>query len=130
MGDNFHLPIVGKGNKARTVYLPAQVMGRIAEYLNPQVFILETNRGTQFDPINLYRRVRKITSKAINKPVSPHAFRHSCAMTLLDQGMDIKSVSHYLGHSHISVTLQYYIHHQPNAENVGKALMRHVDEDL
>lgn len=42
--------------------------------------------------------------------INPHAFRHSAATNLIHQNADVVMVSHMLGHSKPSVTLDIYSH--------------------
>jgi site-specific recombinase XerD len=45
----------------------------------------------------------------IIKRVSPHVFRHSNATTLLEHGVNIRSIQEHLGHTHVETT-EIYTH--------------------
>ncbi len=45
----------------------------------------------------------------ISKNITPHAFRHTFASLLLEEGVDIKYIQEFLGHSSITTT-QIYLH--------------------
>ena len=55
-------------------------------------------------------RYHKVLKKAGIKDINYHALRHSFATRCIECGVDIKSLSEFMGHSNVSVTLNTYVH--------------------
>ncbi len=119
-GSNISIPIIGKGNKQRFVFISKACAVRLAQYLNEREQYL-SQRNIQQDALfinakggrlgrkgvayNLERRLLKTEIPQFHS----HSFRHSFATHLLDNGLGIRELQSMLGHSSISTT-QIYTH--------------------
>ncbi len=116
--------IIGKGGKARVVFLSQRATDWIIKYLNERndhykpLFIHHKGvsaPGTPDEKMRLtVRSVQRMVKKYSHKmklpvEVTPHVMRHSFATDLLMAGADIRSVQEMLGHKNISTT-QIYTH--------------------
>ena len=115
---NFFVRILGKGDKERKVYFgnPAVIAAFSAytqykEYAGFKSEYLFLNKfGQKLSTQAVRNLISKYTRLAgIEKNVTPHVFRHTFATLLLEEGVDVKFIQEFLGHSSISTT-QIYIH--------------------
>ncbi len=116
--------VIGKGGKARVVYISKRAVIYIDKYLKTRsdkdrpLFI---RYGGKKDIINEEEKMR-LTPRSIERMVkhyvrlaklpvdaTPHTLRHSMATDLLRSGADIRSVQEMLGHKNIATT-QIYTH--------------------
>jgi integrase/recombinase XerD len=114
--------LCGKGNKVRLCPIwqrTAQLLRKLIS-MNPpsdnpadqKVFL--NDRGgplTRFGVRYLLRKYVDVAAKKAptlaDKNIHPHSLRHSTAVHLLKAGVDIATVSQWLGHSGLNVTMRY-----------------------
>lgn len=113
----------GKLGKQRYVPFTEQSASYLKEYIyigRPQFIrkaekkkrktLFISNRGLPLDSQTLLNRVNYLVEKAkIDKKIGLHTLRHSIATHFLQKGMDIYSISEFLGHSSLEST-QIYTH--------------------
>jgi site-specific recombinase XerD len=122
---DLELGIIGKGGKPRTVYFSERALEYIRKYLGIRNGIKNMNskalfvnfRGDKKDnadirltPRSIERIVKKYAMLS-GVPIftTPHTLRHSYATDLMNQGVDLRSIQEFLGHSNIATT-QIYTH--------------------
>lgn len=114
--------VIGKGGKARVVFLSKKAIEWLARYLDNRqdessaVFIryrgktAKTLEEKRLSPRQIERLVEKYRRQAgITRKITPHVLRHSFATDLLTHGADLRSVQEMLGHKNIATT-QIYTH--------------------
>lgn len=116
--------IVGKGKKARVVFLSARAVKWLKKYLNSRKddlkpLFINFKGGEIKDDGGEKRRltarsVQRIVDKYSKKAklpikVTPHVVRHTFATDLLIAGADLRAVQEMLGHENVQTT-QIYTH--------------------
>jgi integrase/recombinase XerD len=111
----------GKGRKERITPLTAQTVALLRVWMRercgqPDEPLFPTSRGRPLSTDAIAFLVDKYTALATHrcpslrsKQVSPHVLRHTCAMQLLQAGVDTSVIALWLGHEHIQTT-QIYLH--------------------
>ena len=82
-----------------------------------QDMVICTNTGTFQDPRNVIRVMKRIVKSANVPNIRFHDIRHTHASILISEGVDIVKISNRLGHANPKITLEFYAHLLPNADN-------------
>lgn len=135
--------VVGKGGKARIVYLSQSAIQWLNRYLSARndpyipLFIRYSGKKMEeqdFDGESLRisaRSIQRMVKKYIKRSgvsvdATPHTFRHTFATGLLSEGADLRSVQELLGHSNVSTT-QIYTHvTNPQLRDVHKRFHKDI----
>lgn len=115
--------VTGKGKKDRKVYFEEDARKALIEYLKerkqrfpmhekdgayPVANIFINQKGTALTVQGIEFIVQRYSGiEGTGKQISPHAFRHTFATQMLNNGADIRVVQELLGHSSISTTQRY-----------------------
>jgi integrase/recombinase XerD len=113
--------LTGKGHKQRLCPLWPETLGALEDYLtvrtpnnsNEQHLFLNA-RGVKITRFGIRYIVRAYTAKSIpqcpaleKKNITPHTFRHTTAMHLLQAGNELNMVRLWLGHACLNTTHMY-----------------------
>ncbi|MER8407738.1 tyrosine-type recombinase/integrase [Mesorhizobium sp. M1307] len=111
----------GKGRRDRVVPIAKDLARALTSLLSERgiahhepraIFVGARNeRLTRFGATHIVRRAATEavpTRPALaDKPISPHIFRHSLAMKLLQSGVDLLTIQAWLGHAQVATTHRY-----------------------
>ena len=124
LGTGAHLKCLGKGRKRRDTPLDKATVELVRSWLGerrgePDDALFPSRRGGKLSPDAVQRLVAKHVTTArttcptlVNKQVSTHNLRHSCAMDLLRNGLDVAVLAMWLGHEKLE-SVNAYIHADP-----------------
>lgn len=129
--------IHGKGNKTREVPISADVSKIIKKYLAESGRNLKGNRNDYLFPSQRSNRIttacirnlvnKYVTTAKTDNPdlfneesYSPHSFRHSKAVHMLEAGVPLIYIRNFLGHESIQTTEIYLRIHQSSVSKILK----------
>jgi integrase/recombinase XerD len=108
--------ILGKGARERLLQLPDQdTLAALLDYqalwldpAPPHFFFFHNRLGRRLSEQSVRSILRRHATQAgLALHLTPHMLRHSVATLLLEQGVDIRYIQHFLGHSSITTTQIY-----------------------
>ncbi len=126
-----HVRLFGKGRKERicplwpeTVELLKALLKRQPRGMDELIFLNRYGQplgaaGARFKLKQYVAAAAKKVPSMASKRVSPHTFRHSTAVSLVAQGVDVTVIRSWLGHANLDTTNHYA---RANLETKRKAL--------
>jgi len=136
VGTGAHVHCVGKGRKERRTPLLASTVCVLRAWVAERggapggpLFPTSTGRRLSRDAvehrISLYMAKASVTCPSLqHKSVTAHTLRHTTAMSLLEQGVDITIIALLLGHEQVSTTWGIYIHADMGQKERALAALR------
>lgn len=140
LGAGAHVRCEGKGRKRRCTPLRRDVVAALRTWLDEQRPAREdplfpSSRGGRISTDAVGRLVSKHARAASSscpsiaeKNVTPHVLRHSAAMALREQGVDLSVIALWLGHESVETT-QMYLHADIRLKERALALTAPVKGD-
>ena len=115
--DEKTISVIEKGNKSRTIYIGENTINIIQRWMKDRAIILGNNNQEKalFISQKTHKRMSvdavgnmiKKNAKGIDKHITPHKMRSTCAMKLYDKTGDIYLTAQQLGHANIKNTMIY-----------------------
>ena len=113
------ISIIGKGGKLRKFKVTDEIRVRFNEYMEVRdqafndgedselLFVSVTGKELHVKDIN--KNLKKYCERCgIDKDITSHCLRRSCATHYLQEGIPVAQVSRLLGHSNPQTTMRYY----------------------
>lgn len=113
------ISIIGKGGKLRKFRVTDEIRTRFNEYMEVRdqafndgedselLFVSVTGKELHVKDIN--KNLKKYCERCgIDKDITSHCLRRSCATHYLQEGIPVAQVSRLLGHSNPQTTMRYY----------------------
>ena len=118
LGEAAVVRLHGKGDKWRTcplwrqtAQLLSELLGTSTEPPTTQAPVFCSAPGQALTRFGIYKIVRRhaghLDDARTNRTVSPHIFRHTAAMHLLESGVEVNVIRGWLGHADLTTTNRY-----------------------
>ncbi len=96
-----------KDYEERDIPMPPDLIPLLKDLPRAADWVFPVQNGNRFGRNEMLRRLKRIATRAKVSNATLHKFRHTYATRLLEQGADIVTVQHLLGHSDIETTRKY-----------------------
>ena len=106
VSDRYHIDVLGKGNKRRSIILGPRTSASIRQQLPTDGWLFPGRNGKCISPFAAYRRVKRV-AKHVLPAASPHWFRHTFCSIGLQAGCDVGTMSKQMGHASLTSTSSY-----------------------
>lgn len=121
-GKTSTITLHGKGDKTRTIVIPAQCAALLKSFMeqnglldeNPKrhIFSSQTNEHMTISCLEAIvekyvRKAKELRPDIFREHYTPHSFRHSIAMHMLESGIPLPVIKTFLGHVSIATTMVY-----------------------
>lgn len=118
----FSLKVIGKGNKERTIPVSESYMNKIQKYMDLQdmknrpltdlMFVSNrkeklTRHGIAYILKKYVKKAREQHPELFRKNITPHTMRHTKAMHLLGDDVNLIYIRDVLGHTSVTTTERY-----------------------
>lgn len=120
-GGRCHVHFLGKGRKDRTLPMWEDTSQLLIEYMRDSGvrggdYVFKGRNVDHLTRSGARSRIDAVVAKAValhpelkSRSISPHTFRHACAMAMLYAGVDIATVAIWLGHESVNTTHKYVV---------------------
>jgi integrase len=130
---NFGSPKSGAGH--RTIPIPPVLVSELREWKlrcpkGPLGLAFPNSTGGALDHTNMLRRRYLPTQEGLTRRYDFHALRHAAASAWIRQGVDLKRVGSWLGHSSVALTVDRYGHLIVDSAGDAAIVQRAADELL
>lgn len=121
LGEDARVHLHGKGDKwrtcplwSKTVTLLEKLIKQYHRYANMEEAVFMAKNGRPLTRFGIYKAVRRHTNHIVKKTadgkkhaISPHVFRHTTAVHLLESGVEVNVIRAWLGHVSLETTNRY-----------------------
>ncbi|MCL5669997.1 MAG: tyrosine-type recombinase/integrase [Acidobacteria bacterium] len=96
-----------KDYEEREIPMPEDLVAILKKLPRTSTWVFPSRKGRRLGRNEMLRRLKAVAKRVGVKDATLHRFRHTYATRLLENGSDIVTVQHLLGHSDLDTTRKY-----------------------